>query len=172
VIVCPTGVIGPFDYRRSEMGELILDFMNQRFNFTVNGYFDFVDVRDVVKGHILASQKGVPGETYILGGERIGVPNLCEMVQAVIGKKGIEVRIPLPLAIFSTYFTTIYYSLTKTRAKFTRYALETVVSNSQISSEKARAKLGYQPRTLQETIADTVHWWQEHQHIIRRMVRG
>jgi dihydroflavonol-4-reductase len=58
VIVCPTGVIGPFDYRRSEMGEMILEWMGQKLNILVKGAFDFVDVRDVAHGHILAAKHG------------------------------------------------------------------------------------------------------------------
>jgi dihydroflavonol-4-reductase len=71
IIVCPTGVIGPYDYRRSEMGEMVLDWMRIPTAWLVRGAFDFVDVRDVADGHILARDQGCCGETYILGGERI-----------------------------------------------------------------------------------------------------
>jgi dihydroflavonol-4-reductase len=79
-ILCPTGVVGPYDYRRSEMGGLILDFMQRRVNFMVDGAFDFVDVRDVAKGQILARDNGKPGETYILGGETIELKWLHTLV--------------------------------------------------------------------------------------------
>ncbi len=73
-IVCPTGVVGPFDYKRSEMGELILSWMHRGLHFMIDGAFDFVDVRDVALGQILARDNGKRGETYILGGERIELP--------------------------------------------------------------------------------------------------
>jgi dihydroflavonol-4-reductase len=65
-IICPTGVVGPYDFRRSEMGELILTWMKSGPHFMVAGAFDFVDVRDVARGQILARDNGKPGETYIL----------------------------------------------------------------------------------------------------------
>ncbi len=58
VIVCPTGVIGPYDFRRSEMGQLILDCVEQKPMLYVDGAYDFVDVRDVAQGLILAGDKG------------------------------------------------------------------------------------------------------------------
>jgi dihydroflavonol-4-reductase len=58
VIVCPTGVIGPYDFRLSEMGQLILDCVEQKPMLYVDGAYDFVDVRDVAQGLILAGEKG------------------------------------------------------------------------------------------------------------------
>jgi dihydroflavonol-4-reductase len=85
-ILCPTGVTGPYDYRRSEVGEMILSFMQDRVSFLVEGAFDFVDVRDVAQGQILARDYAKPGETYILGGERIELKLIHDLVQKVTGK--------------------------------------------------------------------------------------
>jgi dihydroflavonol-4-reductase len=171
VIVCPTGVIGPYDYRGSEMGGMMLNWMLKKINFLIDGYFDFVDVRDVAQGHILAGKHGKRGETYILSGERIKLENMCNIVKEVRGVRSIIVRIPYWLAIFAANFTELYYRLTKTKPRFTRYSLETVVSNSLISSKKARYELGYRPRSIKETIKDTVDWWLENQSLIRSSLR-
>ncbi|GAI41834.1 unnamed protein product, partial [marine sediment metagenome] len=48
VLVCPTGVIGPYDFKLSEMGQLFIDFAKGKLNTYVDGAYDFVDVRDVV----------------------------------------------------------------------------------------------------------------------------
>ena len=87
VIVCPTGVIGPYDFLRSEMGQLILDCVDQKPMLYVDGAYDFVDVRDVAQGLILAGEKGRCGESYILSGERIEVPDIIKIVQEVLGKR-------------------------------------------------------------------------------------
>ena len=73
VIVCPTGVIGPFDFRGSEMGELLRGFMQKKPHVLIEGAYDFVDVRDVARGMILAVEKGRSGEVYILSGEQIKI---------------------------------------------------------------------------------------------------
>ncbi len=98
-IVCPTGVVGPFDYKRSEMGELILSWMHRGLHFMIDGAFDFVDVRDVALGQILARDNGKRGETYILGGERIELPWLHQVIQKVTGRKSPMITFPLPIAM-------------------------------------------------------------------------
>ncbi len=170
-ILCPTGVIGPHDYRRSEMGELILEWMNKRVSFLVEGAFDFVDVRDVAKGQILARDRGEPGETYILGGERIEIKFLPKLVEKVTGKPARVITFPLPIAQIIAPMAELYYKLTKTKPRFTRYSLETILSNSEISSEKARQQLNYQPMGLVQSVADTVRWWLENLGITKRKLR-
>jgi dihydroflavonol-4-reductase len=170
-IVCPTGVVGPYDYRHSEMGELILSWIKKRVNLLIKGSFDFVDVRDIAKGHILVRDKGESGETYILGGEKIELTLLHKLVQKVTGKNTPPITFPLPIAKIIAPIAELYYKITKTPPRFTRYSIETVLSNSDISYEKASRELGYQPRTLVQSITDTVKWWIENLKITKRSLR-
>lgn len=171
VIVCPTGVIGPFDYRRSELGELVLEWMEKKPSVLIDGMFDFVDVRDVAAGHIQAADLGKTGQTYILGGERISLIGIRQIVKELTGSFSPLIKIPYKVAMFFTHFTDLYYKLSHTRPRFTRYSLETVVSNSRISSQRARIELGYSPRTLFESLKDTVSWWRENRKKIKPSTR-
>jgi dihydroflavonol-4-reductase len=159
VLVCPTGVIGPYDYRGSEMGNLITGWMHQKMQFIIEGMFDFVDVRDIARGQILAGENGRKGETYILSGERIALETMLEIVQNCVGIRAPRIKIPIDLAKFAAAFTPLYYRLTRTTPRFTPYSIETVLSNCCISHEKAQSELGYSPRSLKETLTDTVAWW-------------
>lgn len=172
VILCPTGVIGPYDYRRSEMGEQIIEWMNRKVSFLVKGAFDWVDVRDVAQAHILASQKGVPGQTYIVGGHRVSLAGIQAAVARLVDNRALAITIPLPLAIWATYLTDLYYKINRKRPRFTRYSLETVNSNSEISFGRAQTELGYQPRPFVQTIQDTVTWWLSNQGRIRPSLRA
>jgi dihydroflavonol-4-reductase len=159
VIVCPTGVIGPYDFRLSEMGQLILDCVDQKPMLYVDGAYDFVDVRDVAQGLILASEKGRCGESYILSGERIEVPDIIKIVQEVLGTRLFSLKIPFSLARFTANLTPIYYRLTHVKPRFTSYSLATITANSNISHSKAYRELGFNPRPLRESLADTVKWF-------------
>ena len=161
VIVCPTGVIGPYDYCRSEMGELLREWMQKKPHFLIEGAYDFVDVRDVACGMILAVQKGRCGEVYILSGEQIKLNRMKQLVQKAMGFATATINIPLWLARLAARISPLYYCLTYQTPKFTAYSLETVCSNSVISSAKAKRELGYQARPLFKTIADTIQWWRE-----------
>ncbi len=159
VIVCPTGIIGPHDYRGSEMGDLLRNFMRRKPHLMIEGAYDFVDVRDAARGHILACERGRKGEVYILSGWQIKIFQLKQMVQGVLGRRTATIHIPNGLAKFAAIFTPLFYRLTKQTPKFTGYSIETVQGNSDISCQKARRELGYSPRRMVATVADTVGWW-------------
>jgi len=161
VLVCPTGVIGPYDYRRSEIGEVIRTAAEQKPQLYVEGAYDFVDVRDVAQGMILAEEKGRSGESYILSGERISVRYLLETIREITGKGFFSLKVPTSLAHFVTRFTPTYYRLTKSKPRITPYSLEVLNSNCHISHEKATRELGYKPRSLRESLTDTVAWFLE-----------
>jgi len=158
VIVCPTGVIGPYDFRGSELGEVIRSAAEAKPMFYVEGAYDFVDVRDVAEALIAAAQQGRRGESYILGGHKISVRYLLETVREVTGKTFASIKIPFSLAKFAARFTPWYYQKTKARPRFTPYSLEVLQSNADISHKKAERELGYRSRPIIETIADTVRW--------------
>jgi dihydroflavonol-4-reductase len=172
VIVCPTGVIGPYDFKRSEIGQIILDCIEEKPQLYIEGAYDFVDVRDVVQGLILAQEKGRTGETYILSGERLTVKRLMETLWEVTGKRFMQMKIPTQLAHFAANFTPTYYRLLRKKPRFTPYSLETLASNSVITHEKASQELGYQPRSLRESLADAVQWFLENKRLLASPSNG
>jgi dihydroflavonol-4-reductase len=159
VVVCPTGVIGPYDYKGSEMGVLIHEWMLHKINFLIEGNYDFVDVRDVVQGMILAKEKGRVGQVYILSGELIRVVDLWRLVKELVSFRSSFINIPVRFASFIAKFTQFYYKLSNSKPRFTTYSIETLHTNAVISNSKARSALGYHPRSLRDSIADTVSWW-------------
>jgi len=161
VIVCPTGVIGPYDYKGSELGVLIQGWMKHKINFLIDGEYDFVDVRDVVDGMILARDKGIPGQIYILSGELIRVGDIWKIVKELLPFKSWAINLPLNFAKFTAWIAQFYYQISHTKPRFTSYSIATLQSNANISNTKARKMLGYSPRSLKESLRDTVHWWRQ-----------
>jgi dihydroflavonol-4-reductase len=160
-IVCPTGVIGPYDFRGSMTGAVIHAAAARKPMLYVDGAYDFVDVRDVADGLLRAAERGKRGESYILSGQRISVRYLLETVREATGRNFFQMKIPFSLARLAACFTPLYYRLAHATPRFTPYSLEVLQSNSYISHEKATRELGYQPRALQESIGDTVRWFLE-----------
>jgi dihydroflavonol-4-reductase len=161
VVICPTGVIGPYDFRRSMMGALIHDAAAAKPTLYVDGAYDFVDVRDIADGLIAAANNGKIGESYILSGQKISVRYLLETVREITGRNFFQMKIPFNLAKFAALFTPMYYKLANATPRFTPYSLEVLHSNSNISHAKATQELGYSPRSLSESIRDTVKWFLE-----------
>lgn len=158
VIVHPTGVVGPYDYQGSNMGQLISDFLRRRLYAYIDGEYDFVDVRDVAEGLILAKEKGRPGENYILSGEEISVKEILNHLEDVTGLPAPRVKIPLWFARLTAPLSELYYKLLGQKPLFTSYSIYTLTSNSTTSSEKAKKELGFSSRPIKRTLKDTVEW--------------
>lgn len=161
VIACPTGVIGPYDFRGSLMGGVIHEAAVSKPTLYVDGAYDFVDVRDVADGLIAAAEKGRRGESYILSGHKISVRYLLETVREITGNRFFTMKVPFDLAKFAALFTPMYYSYARVTPRFTPYSLEVLRSNANISHAKATRELGYKPRPLYDSIRDAVRWFLE-----------
>lgn len=161
VIVCPTGVLGPDDYKGSELGVLVDAWTTKKTNFLVDGQYDFVDVRDVVQGMLNARDRGRIGQIYILSGHLIRVKDLWQLVKDLVEYPAHMINIPMRLARFVAWIAEKYFNLTHTKPNLTTYSLETLNSNAVISNAKARVELGFNPRSIRETMADTVDWWKK-----------
>ncbi|MFC1907368.1 NAD-dependent epimerase/dehydratase family protein [Chloroflexota bacterium] len=159
VICCPTGIIGPFDYGISNIGQLILDFASGHLKSYVSGAYDFVDVRDVARGLILASKKGETGRHYIFSGAQVQVPELMGELAVNVGYPAPTYRIPTMIARAAGVLASSYYRLLRRRPVFTAYSIDVLRSNSQVSSARARDELGFTTRPWQESIRDHIEWF-------------
>lgn len=159
VICCPTGVIGPWDYGVSNIGQLILDFASGHLKSYVRGAYDFVDVRDVALGLILAAEKGDSGCHYILSGAQVQVSELMEELARDIGYPAPTYRIPAMIARTAGVLASVYYRLLRRRPVFTAYSIDVLGSNSQVSSARAREELDFTTKSWQESIRDQVEWF-------------
>jgi dihydroflavonol-4-reductase len=159
VICCPTGVIGPYDYGTSNIGQLIVDFASGNLKSYVSGAYDFVDVRDVAHGLILAAEKGQTGRHYILSGEQVQVPELMNELAIDIGYPAPTYRIPTVIARSAGVLASVYYRLLRRPPVFTAYSIDVLNSNSQVNSTRAKEELGFTHRPWRESIHDQVEWF-------------
>lgn len=159
VIILPTGMIGPNDYRPSEMGRFMLDFVRGKIPVSLEGGYDFVDVRDVAEGHVEAALRGKAGSMYILSGEWISIQSLMGELASLTDRNAPKVRLPSVASKALSFFLTGIGTALGAKPLLSSDAASTVLSNSSVSSEKARRELGFRSRPLRETIRDTVEWF-------------
>jgi dihydroflavonol-4-reductase len=161
VIVFPSGIVGPYDSRPSLMGQLMLDCATGHLSAYTRGAYDFVDVRDVAQGLIAAAEKGRQGEGYILSGHRVTVRDLLQTVERSTGVPAPGLCLPLGFTKAVSYLMPAYYRIRRERPRFTTYSLHVISSNSLMSHEKADREMGFSPRPFEETVRDTVEWFQQ-----------
>ncbi len=159
VIVFPTGVIGPYDFRSSYTGSAIKGYIDaKKTQYYFNGKYDFVDVRDVADGIFRAWKYGEKGQGYIISGSVASLEDIIKAVEQSTGHTIRRHRIPVCLVKAAAILAPIYYKLARRKPILSKYSIDVLMSNSSISCEKAQSMLGYKPRPMIKTIRDMVRW--------------
>ncbi len=162
VIVNPTTPVGPWDAKPTPTGEIIVRFLTGRMPAYVDTGLNLVDVRDVAAGHVLAYERGVRGERYILGNENLTLRALLERLADITGLRAPRVRLPriVPMA----YAALGEYVLAPLGVQ-PDVALDGVRMARQrmfYTAEKAVRELGLPQSPVTNALADAVTWFQQH----------
>ena len=164
VVVFPGACIGPYDFKVSNVGEMVRMYMHGHFPASVAfGAYNFVDVRDVAYGMIAAAEKGRTGEGYILCGEKISTDGFIATVAEVCGKKPPRIHLSEGIVKLAAPIMEVYYKLSHTTPLFTRYTVRKLTANCNFSIEKAQKELGYNPMSVRQSVQDMVAWIREYE---------
>jgi dihydroflavonol-4-reductase len=161
VILNPTGVIGPLDYKPSMFGQALLLIARGIFPVLMEGGFNWVDARDVAECAIKAAELASSGSQYLVGGEWRSVRDIAETTAKVNRGQPPKWYAPIWLASVGVPLSVGYSRITGKRNIFTKLTIDALKSNPQVSDRRARAELGYSPRPFEETISDTVTWFSQ-----------
>lgn len=165
VIIRPTAMLGPYDFKPSYLGQALIQLANGRIPALVSGGFDWVDVRDVVAGALRAEQVAQAGASYLLGGNWHTIREVAELVAGVTGHAAPRFTVPMWLADSFAPFMLKLASFNGTQPIYTRVTLNALRSNRQVNCARAVDELGYAARPLSETVRDTLTWFQEHDYL-------
>jgi dihydroflavonol-4-reductase len=159
VIVNPSYVFGvPLD--RGRPGEtsdrMIGNYLLGRLPAVVDGQTNAVDVRDAASGQVKAARRGKPGERYVLGGHDLAWVDLMERVAKLSGVRH-------PLVVWPTESSEIARAalVLGVPLPISPEGIVLMAQNWRYSSRKAKRELDYRVRPLDETLRDTIDWYQE-----------
>ena len=158
VVLNPTGILGPYDFKPSRMGQLLKNIMNQKMPLTINVGFNWVDVRDVCSAAIESVEKATPGDNYILSGRWATFHDLADMVSLKINKKTRWATLPFWSAYLFLPFAYLFSKILRRRPLFSKGSLHALAVQATPTNKKAKECFGFEPRPLTETIDDTIDW--------------
>jgi dihydroflavonol-4-reductase len=159
VVVHPSGVFGPFDTTgKNSLTQAMKKYINGKQKAVINGGYDFVDVRDVAKGIYLAATKGKSGRNYILSGHFVTLKKLVNELGKITGEKTPKFNCPKSLALFCAPFSEFVAKISRFSPMITRYSLHTLWTKTRFSNIRAKKELGWEPRTVNASLIDTVKW--------------
>ncbi|MGQ9815495.1 MAG: NAD-dependent epimerase/dehydratase family protein [Candidatus Roseilinea sp.] len=154
VVLLPSAVFGPGDVKPTT-SVVIRDAARGRYPFYFDAVINAVDGRDVAQTHIAAAERGRSGERYIVGGHNLTLRQLLDTVDAIVGRRQRRVRVSRRLVRALIYLTD--------RLPFTHVPenFRTFEFWQPVSSHKAQTELGHTIRPFENTVRDTLLWFQE-----------
>jgi dihydroflavonol-4-reductase len=160
VVVNPTTPIGERDIKPTPTGRIVVDFLKRRFPAYVDTGLNLVDVADCARGHLLALEKAVPGERYILGGENLTLKQILDKLAAITGLPSPKVKLPYAVAYATGVVDTLISGTIRRREP--RVTLDSVRMGRKkmfITSAKAERELGWNPGPVDNALRRAVEWF-------------
>ena len=159
VIVNPSTPIGPRDVRPTPTGRIIVEAATGRMPAFVETGLNLVHVDDVARGHVLAMEKGVVGQRYILGGQDVTLRQMLADIAALSGRKAPTIALPRRALFPLAWGAEAIARLTGREPFVTADALRMAGHHMYFSSAKAERELGYVARPYRQALADALAWF-------------
>jgi dihydroflavonol-4-reductase len=161
VMVNPTTPVGERDIKPTPTGRIVVDFLRRKFPAYVDTGLNLVDVVDCAEGHLLAMEKAVPGERYILGGENLTLKQILDKLAAITGLPSPKVKLPYAMAYATGVVDTLISG--KILRREPRVTLDSVRMGRKkmfVTSAKAERELGWSPQPVDGALRRAAEWFQ------------
>ena len=162
IIINPSGMLGPYDFKPSHFGETILSMAKGELPALVDAGLSWVDIRDVAEGMINACDQAKSGTKYFLSGHWVALWDIAKQISSITGVRPPKVVLPMWIAKTAAPAAMFFNRIRGNRPLFTPIAMRELESNPNISYAKASKELGYEPRPLAQTLTDTLEWFQSY----------
>ena len=161
VIVNPTAPVGDHDFKPTPTGKIIVDFLRNAMPAYLDTGLNLVDVRDTAEGHLLACERGKPGERYILGCQNLTLRKIFEELEQISGCKAPTVRIPYFVAYLAGMASTGWANVSGMEPRAPLDGVKMASKKMFASHAKAARELGFQPGPARTALTRAVQWFRE-----------
>ena len=163
IIVNPSAPVGPRDVKPTPTGQVIVDFLNRAMPAYLDTGLNWVHVRDVATGHILAAEKGRAGERYILGHEQGNwtMKETLDLLAEITGVPAPGFRVPYWVALSAARVNEVFANLTGKPPKAPVAGVRMAKYKMFFNPAKAVRELGLPQTPPREALSDAVEWFRK-----------
>jgi dihydroflavonol-4-reductase len=159
VVVNPTAPVGDHDVKPTPTGKIVLDFLKGAMPAFIDTGLNLVDVRNAAEAHLLAAERGRPGERYIVGCENLTLAGILEKLAGLTGREAPRVRLPYAVAYAAGVVTTGWARVTGRPPRAPLDAVRMARKKMWVSHDKARRELGFSPAPVDAALGRAVEWF-------------
>jgi dihydroflavonol-4-reductase len=167
IIVNPSAPVGPGDLKPTPTGQIIVDFLNRKLPAYLETGLNWVHVRDVAIGHILAAEKGHIGERYILGNKQGNwtMEKTLAVLQKVSGVRAPKLKIPHWAALATAHISEGTSFFTRKPPKAPLAGVRMAKEKMWFNPQKAIRELGLPQTPPEQAFADAVEWFRANGYV-------
>ena len=164
VIVNPSAPVGPRDVKPTPTGQIIVDFLNRKLPAFLDTGLNWVHVRDVAIGHILAAEKGRVSERYILGNAEGNwtLKQALGVLEEITGIPAPKFQVPYAVAYAAALVDESISSITGRPPKAPIAGVRMAKYKMFFNPAKAIRELGLPQTPPRQALSDAVDWFRAH----------
>jgi dihydroflavonol-4-reductase len=165
VIVNPSTPVGEFDIKPTPTGKIIVDFLRGKMFGYVDTGMNLVDVRDVAEGHVLAAERGRPGQKYILGNRNMSLREIFDAIASLTNIRSPKLRVPHWIAESYARLENAASTIVGREPEVPLESVKLARHKMWFDASKAVRELGMPLRPVEEALARAVTWFEENGYV-------
>jgi dihydroflavonol-4-reductase len=171
IVAMPTTPVGPWDWKPTPTGKIILDFLNGKMPGYVETGLNFVGVEECAAGHLLVAEKGKVGERYLLGGENLTLKAMLDLLSNITGLRAPMLKIPHVLALGVAYANTVFSRLVGREPGIPIEGVKIARHMMFVDCSRAKRELGFKAGPVAAALERAVRWYEANGYIAKSRAR-
>src|ERR1051325_3721554 len=171
IVAMPTTPVGPWDWKPTPTGKIILDFLNGKMPGYVETGLNFVGVEECAGGHLLVADKGKIGERYLLGAENLTLKQVLDTLSQITGLPAPKLKIPHGLALGVAYAETAFSRLLGREPQIPVEGVKIARHMMFVNTTRAQKELGFQPGSVAAAFERAVRWYADNGYVSPRRAK-
>jgi dihydroflavonol-4-reductase len=165
IVAMPTTPVGPWDWKPTPTGKIIVDFLNGKMPGYVETGLNFVGVEDCAAGHLLVAERGKIGERYLLGAENLKLKALLDTLAQITGLPAPKLKIPHGLALGVAYAETAFSRLLGREPQIPVEGVKIARHMMFVDASRAPRELGFQTAPVAAALERAVRWYEANGYV-------
>jgi dihydroflavonol-4-reductase len=171
IVAMPTTPVGPWDWKPTPTGKIILDFLNGKMPGYVETGLNFVGVEECAAGHLLVAERGKVGERYLLGAENLTLKALLDLLATITGLRAPGMKIPHGVALGVAYLESAFSRLVGKEPQIPVEGVKIAKHKMFVDASRAQRELGFKPGPVVAALERGVRWYRENGYVTARRSR-
>jgi dihydroflavonol-4-reductase len=166
VVVNPSTPVGPWDFRPTPTGQMIVDFLRRRMPAYLETGLNLIHVKDVARGHLLAEAQGQIGAKYILGHDNLSLSQIFHLLAEVTGLPAPKVKLPYWPVLAMSYVDEFFATYIRRRPpRMPVAAIRMAKKYMYFDNRKAVQYLGLTLTPVRQALTEAVEWFRGHGYL-------